>query len=412
MDTPARASRHAGPPRPATSLPRIDAARVAGLAIAVMFMGSTLLTPLYALYRREFGFSEITLTLVYAAYVIGNMSALFLFGRVSDQIGRRRTVLPAMAFGAVPMLVFLFAASTAWLFVARVLSGLAIGIASAAATAWVAELMGDDHKARASALATTANMLGVAAGPLLSGPLAQHAPAPLRTSYVVYLVLLGLVARRVLAVPETVEDPLRRWRDVSFRPRLGVPRGIRVQFIAPAVAAFAVFALGGYYAALVPTLLSERLGHSSPAIAGAVVAELYAVAAAAVIATHKLSSRTAMLAGLAVLLPSVGLLLLAQTAASMPALLLGTAFGGVALALAYRGSLQVINGIAPEDQRAEVVASYLIVSFLGNSLPVIGVGVLSRATGAPTAHGVFAAAIAVLAVVAMATGWKFAPRNS
>ena len=47
---------------------RLSAERVAGLEIAVMFMGSTLLTPLYGIYRAEFGFSEITLTLVYAAY--------------------------------------------------------------------------------------------------------------------------------------------------------------------------------------------------------------------------------------------------------------------------------------------------------------------------------------------------------
>ena len=32
-------------------------ARVAGLEIDVMFMGSTLLTPLYVIYQREFGFT-------------------------------------------------------------------------------------------------------------------------------------------------------------------------------------------------------------------------------------------------------------------------------------------------------------------------------------------------------------------
>lgn len=46
-------------------------------------MGSTLLTPLYVVYRETFAFSELTLTLIYATYVIGNLSALFLFGRLS-----------------------------------------------------------------------------------------------------------------------------------------------------------------------------------------------------------------------------------------------------------------------------------------------------------------------------------------
>ena len=183
-------------------------ARVAGLEIAVMFMGSTLLTPLYVLYQREFGFSEVTLTLVYAVYVVGNLGALFFFGRLSDQIGRRRTSLPAIALGGVATLVFLFARDTPWLVVARASSGLAIGVAAAAATAWVAELIPGRDEARASTLATAANMLGITVGPLAAGLLAQFAPAPLRTIYVVYLALLGLLAWCVARLPETVPAPV------------------------------------------------------------------------------------------------------------------------------------------------------------------------------------------------------------
>lgn len=376
-----------------------------------MFMGSTLLTPLYALYRREFGFSEITLTLVYAVYVVGNLGALFFFGRLSDQIGRRSASLPALAIAAIATLVFLFAHDTAWLFVGRVLSGLAIGVAAAAATAWIAELVPAEDKARASALATTANFIGIGVGPLIAGVLAQYAPAPLRTSYVVYLALVALVAWRIALLDETVREPVTRFRDMSFRPRLGVPRGIRKQFVAPAVAGFATFALVGYYAALAPSLLSEDLGIASPAVAGAVVAELFLVAAASVVATRRLPSRTAMLWGAALLIPSLACLLAAQSMASLAVLLIGTTIGGVASALGYRGTLQVVNGIAPEDQRAEVIASYMIACFFGNSLPVIGVAVLSTFWSHAIAHDVFAATIALLAAIAFLTGWRYAPRN-
>ena len=110
------------------------AARLAAVLIGVMFMGSTLLTPLYLLYQRAFGFSEITLTLIYAVYVVGNIGALFFFGHLSDQVGRRRTSLPAIALAGSRPSCSSFARSTAWLFVARILSGLAIGIASGTAT--------------------------------------------------------------------------------------------------------------------------------------------------------------------------------------------------------------------------------------------------------------------------------------
>jgi len=63
--------------------------------IGVLFAGSTVVTPLYVIYKQQFGFSQISLTLIYAAYVLGNLAALLLFGRLSDEIGRRRTAVTA-----------------------------------------------------------------------------------------------------------------------------------------------------------------------------------------------------------------------------------------------------------------------------------------------------------------------------
>lgn len=61
----------------------------------------------------------------------------------------------------------------------------------------------------------------------------------------------------------------------------------------------------------------------------------------------------------------------------------------------------MVNDIAPAVQRAEVLSSYLIAVYLGNSVPIIGVGVLAAATSAATAHAAFAAVIAALAVATL-----------
>ena len=87
------------------------------------------------------------------------------------------------------------------------------------------------------------------------------------------------------------------------------------------------------------------------------------------------------------------------------------AVGGVSGGLGYRGSLEVVNRIAPADRRSEVVSSYLVVCFAGNSVPVIGIGLLSSATSALTAHVTFATVITVLAGLAAVTGIKYAPGN-
>jgi hypothetical protein len=80
---------------------------------------------------------------------------------------------------------------------------------------------------------------------------------------------------------------------------------------------------------------------------------------------------------------------------------------GVAGALGYRGSLQVANGLAPADRRAEVVSAYFVCTFLGNALPVIGVGALSQAAGPRVADLVFAVVVSAIALAALALGLKF-----
>jgi MFS family permease len=57
--------------------------------LAAAFGLSPLITPLYLIYQQQLGFSQITLTLIYAAYAIGNVAALLFFGRISDRAGRR-----------------------------------------------------------------------------------------------------------------------------------------------------------------------------------------------------------------------------------------------------------------------------------------------------------------------------------
>jgi MFS family permease len=387
-------------------------ARAAWLAAALVagtFVGTTLVTPLYDLYRREFGFGEITLTLIYAVYVVGNLLALAFFGRLSDQIGRRRTALPAIGIGMLATLVFLFATDIAWLFAARVISGFAIGIASGTGTAWIAELYGGRDRARASLLASCANMVGLSVGALLAGLLAQYAPWPLRLVFVVYLAMLLALMWLVSTVEETVRHP-RAFKEAELGFRVGVPRAIAAQFIAPAATGFGGFALFGFYAALAPSILEQDLHQQNRAVGGGVVFELCIVSTLTLIATRRLSSRAAMIAGLVLLIPSLALLVVAQAGASMPLLLAGTALGGAAAALGYRGSLQVVNEIAPGERRAEVISSYLLCCYVGNAVPVIGVAVISQLATPVIASMAFAATIALFAVVALFTGMKY-PRH-
>ena len=378
--------------------------------LGIMFIGAILSTPLYPLYREAFGFSGVTLTLIYATYVLGNLTALLFFGRLADQIGRRPASLPAVAVGIASAVIFAAAQGTGWLFVARGVSGFSTGLASGAATAWIAELYTGSDKSRAARVASAANFLGCAAGPLIGGLFAQFAPAPLRLPYLAFLVLLCGAAGAIMLPRETVMQP-KLLPDIELHPRIGVPPGIRLQFISPAVTGFATFSLIGFYSALIPSLLGETLHQTAPLVAGAIVCELFLIAAIAILASGAFASQTATLAALLLLPPSVWILVGAEIAHSLTLLVFAAALGGLASGLGYRGTLEVTNRIVPGDRRSEVVSSYMIAIFAGNSVPVIGIGFLSAATTALTAHVTFAAVLTGLAALALLTGLKFSPER-
>jgi MFS family permease len=369
-----------------------------GAVIAVLFMGSTLLTPLYELYEASYRFSPFVLVLLYAVYVVGNLLALFVFGRLSDQIGRRPVVFAALGLAAVSAALFLVAGSLGWLFVARIISGLAVGMGSGAATAWITEFTPPDRRARAAAVMTGFNFIGLALGPLLSGVLVEYAPDPLRLPFAAYLILLGLTAALVATQAETIASRTRPKLGVALR----IPPDVRAAFVAPAASGFAAMAVVGFYAALGPTIIRRDLHIDNRAIASLVVAELFVVAAALILATRDLAPRKTMLIGLAATPVGMALLVAAQRLGSLPLLLLGTGVCGIVGALGYRGGLAVANGLAPPDRRAEIASAFFVCCFCGNALPIIGVGALATIASAQLADLVFAVVVSAISAAAIA----------
>ena len=131
-------------------------------AFAIAMLGTTLPTPLYPLYQRTFGFGELITTVVFAAYAVGVVAALLLFGHWSDQLGRRPMLQAGLVLSGLSAVVFVLAGSLGWLFVGRLLSGLSAGIFTGTATAAIVDLAPDEGKSRASLIAAAVNM-GVSA---------------------------------------------------------------------------------------------------------------------------------------------------------------------------------------------------------------------------------------------------------
>ncbi len=385
--------------KPAWRLSRPVAFWLIAYAFAVTMLGTTLPTPLYVIYQAQWHFSTSLITLIFATYAVGVLAALLAAGRSSDQAGRRPVLAAAIGLSIASAATFILAPSVGWLFAGRALSGLSAGLMTGTATAALTETARPGSGRRASLVSTTANIGGLGLGPLLAGLLAQYAPRPTVLPYLVQLGLVAVAGLGLLAVPETVSE--RSALSLRFRG-FGMPQAGRAEFIAAGFAGFAAFSLLGLFSALAPTFLSGVLHDTSHAVAGAVVFLAFAVAACTQLAGSRLPSRPVMLAGLAVFLAALGLIVAGLAAASMPLFLAGTVVSGVAVGAVFMGSLAVANRLAPAETRSQVISTYFVFAYVGLTVPVIAVGFGSQAFGDFRATLGCAVALAAIALASMA----------
>ncbi|MEV7529752.1 MULTISPECIES: MFS transporter [Streptomyces] len=365
-----------------------------GAVFVVCMAGTTLPTPLYPLYQEKFGFSELTVTVVYAVYAFGVIGVLLLAGNASDTIGRRPTLRWGLAFAAASAVCFLCADALGWLYAGRLLSGLSAGLFTGAATAYVMELAPPGGTARATLVATAANMGGLGCGPLLAGLLAEYAPDPLLLPFAVHLALVAVAALVLQWLPETVAErrPLS-----AVRPRKpALPAKVRAVFVPAAVASFAGFALFGVFTSVSPAFLARYLHVDNHAVSGIVVALAFFASTGGQVAAGRVGPSRSLPLGCAVLFAGLVLLAVALATDLLVFIVLAALVGGTGQGLAFRAALSAVAAASPPDQRAAVISSLFVVAYIGISIPVIGVGLLADPLGLEGAGLVFIACMLVL----------------
>jgi MFS family permease len=370
----------------------------AAYAFAVAMLGTTLPTPLYPSYQAQWGFSELTITVIFATYAVGVIAALLLFGRLSDQVGRRRVLLPGLAFSALSAVAFLLAHGLGLLLVGRVLSGLSAGIFTGTATATLLDLAGPRARGRATLVATMVNMAGLACGPLLAGLLSEFAGSPLRLAFWVDLALLIPAAALVWALPETVpaEQQAR-----LHPPRLRLPYQVRPVFVRVGLAVFAGFAVLGLFTAVAPEFLGQVLEVHSHATVGVVVAGVFASSMAGQTLLQRVAGSEALPVGCVALAAGMSLVALALIVESLGLLIAGGVVAALGQGLSFRAGLTAVNEASPPERRAEVASIFFVVAYVAISVPVVGVGLLAELASLRIAGLAFTGLVALLALAAL-----------
>lgn len=367
-------------------------------AFAINMMGTTLPTPLYPIWQERLGFSQLTITVIFAAYAVGVIAALVIGGSWSDQLGRRPMLFAGLGFSAASACIFLIGDDLGLLLLGRVLSGVSAGIFTGTATAAVVELAPPAWAAAATLVATAANMGGLGLGPLVAGALAEYLPWPAHLCFVLDLVLIALAAFAVWCAPERVQRPARP--RLRLQP-LRVPASVRPVFVPAAIAGFAGFAVLGLFTAVAPAFMGEVLGHHNRALTGAVVFLLFVASTVGQAGQSRLPESRRLPLGCGLLMAGIALVAAAILAASLALMIAGALIAGVGQGVAFRAGLGAVTAASPAERRGEVASTFFVVAYVAISIPVVGVGLAADVFGLPAAGVTFSIGVALLALAAL-----------
>ena len=361
-------------------------------SIAAMFFGaSSAPTPLYRLYQEVWGFSSGMLTVVFGVYAFSLLLALLTTGSLSDHIGRRPVIVGGLALEIVAMLIFADADSVRMLILARVLQGFATGAATSALGAAIL----DASRTRGPLVNTLSPLLGMGVGALGTSLLVQYAPAPMRLVYFLMLAVFLLQAVGVWLLPETVSS--RPGTLASLVPRVRVPQAARAAMLRIAPVNVAVWALGGFYLSLGPTLARAVTGTDAVTTGGWVVFALTCGGFVAVLLLRALSTPRLLVTGALVLAAGLLVTLTGAHAGNAGLFFVGTILAGMGFGSAFQGALRSVLPLAEAHERAGLMAAFYVLSYLAFSVPAIIAGTMAHVVGLRLATDVYGITLVVLA---------------
>jgi hypothetical protein len=362
----------------------------------------TVPTPLWPLYAVRDGLSSTMVTIAFACMVVGAGVSLYFFGHLSDRLGRRRIIVPALAFGIAAAAVMAWWPTLPGLLIGRVLTGVGIGLMASTATTYLADLYRAGHPAQPhsrvpATVASVASLGGLSLGPLVAGALVRWVGHPFITSYVVFIALMVIGAMSVSVSPETV--------DLTLPTSAGAPKFVLrhaqgTVLIGAAAVAFCSFAVIGLFSSVGSLIVHSELHESSPFIWGLAGFLVLGASALAQTLFPKLAVARMLVLGLIGVPIGMALVVVALYNPSLTLYLLGSAIAGAGAGLLFKAALGVAITTAEPSSTAGVLALFFVVAYLGVGLPPVLLSAATYLISSRSALIGFSAVILAVSIIA------------
>jgi MFS family permease len=378
----------------------------ATVALLIFTMGTSIVTPLLPLYQSRFHLTDGQITLLFATYTLTVVPTMLVMGGVSDRVGRKKVMGPAMVSVTLASLVLAFATNVPMLFAGRVLQGLAIGSFLGVGTAFIVDHARPDEKAWSAVVAGLAFRLGFGLGPGLAGVIAQHSSDPIRTPFEGHALLMLIAFAAFFVTPETIP---RKPRDPSsggrWKIQVGVPAGQMAgfaTFLAPG--AFVLGFLDATLLSVVPLYMVAVLGVHNLALIGLVGFLELGLGGVTPLLARQVPPRVAVMWGVGGGALASLLVVSAAQLHSVALVIIAAAVIGLLNGLTLQGATAICGVSVPIAERGKLLSALYMCAYAG-TIPTIALGYLAEAIGITTALAIFSAvAIALAAVVILVGG--------
>jgi MFS family permease len=368
-----------GAHRQRTRLPRAAAFWLVAGTTATLTAASSAPSPLYPVYQARFGFSSITLTAVFAAYVLALLTSLLTVGRLSDFLGRRPVLALALLVEAAAMAVFLDAHGVGALYLARLVQGLATGAAIGVVGAYLLDLQPATGSRLGSLVNGAAATGGLGIGAVLSGALIQYGPHPTRLVFAILTVAFVALALATTVLPESVER--KPGALAALRPQVAVPSAARRAFVRAIPTMTSTWMLGGLVFSVGGSLLSAVFGEHNHAVVGLVLGLFAGTAALSSLVLRDRQPDEMERAGTGALFVGTVLFALALVATSLPLFVAAAVVAGAGFGPAFLGAFRTVSQLAEPHERAALISAIYVVSYLAFSIPALIAGLLITDAG-------------------------------
>lgn len=391
-------------------LPQRAAFPLLAAVLFAFFFAAAAPSPLFVVFQHAWHFSSSLLTVAFAVYAIALLVSLLVAGSLSDHIGRRPVVLAALVLQAVAMGLFLLAHGIGGLIAARVVQGIATGVASGALSAAVVEAAPATRKKLGALITSVSPLAGLAVGALLTGIAVRFSVQPVMLVFGVLAVVFALGAAVVLWMPETVTP--RAGALASLVPRVSIPARARTEFARGLPVFVVVWALGGLYLSLAPSLMLHVFGIDNGVVNGLTVAVLSGMGAIAPTLLARFAAPKPIILGMASIAVGLVLLLVSLATGSLALFFIGTAVAGLGFGGAFSALVQTLAPLAQSHERGELFAAIFVVSYLAFSLPAMLAGFLVAPVGLLTTTEGYAAVLLLIAAFGVWNQWAALRRGA